>query len=570
MSVHLHLRLRFLTLLLVPLALLLLWRLVDIQVVQGGDFRQRAARERVRALTLAESPRGSISDVHGFPLAFSEPRYRIVVSPPHVKDVGRAAEALSSILQIPAPTISATIASSSEGVILAPYASLEQGEQVMKLSMTGVSARLCWLRRYPYGSLLAPVLGFAAYGGEGFYGLEGYYDRVLRPVTVEVVKEADPSGQQPLPQEEGEIPSPQRGNHLVLMLDIAIQMAAEEELARALSEFGAESGLVIVMDPRTGAILAMAAQPSFDPNTYQQYLDEDREEVFLNPAVNAQYEPGSVFKIVTLAAALDSGAVGLQETYVDTGQIEVGGALIRNWDRKAYGQQDLVGIIGHSLNVGAAWLAVKTGPATFYRYVRGFGFGQPTGVDLQGEVGGTVHIPGEPDWYDSYLGTNSYGQGIAVTPLQMAAAVAAVANEGRLMRPYLVVRQVRPDGSVLESRPVVRGQPISPETARAVTEILAQAVERELPQATVPGYRIAGKTGTAQIPVPGGYAPRGTIVSFVGFGPVEEPQVLILTRLDRPTTSQWASQTAAVLFQRVAARVFPIVLSHGLHGLHGF
>lgn len=562
MSAHLRLRLRFLTLLLVPLALLLLWRLVDIQVVQGSGLRQRAARERIRDLALLEPPRGSISDAHGFPLALSEPRYRIVASPPHVKDVAKVGEELSPVLQIPAPTISAAIASASGGVILAPYASLEQGAKIAEMQWAGVSAQLCWLRRYPYGSLIAPVLGFTAYSGEGFYGLEGYYDRVLRPQTVAVVKEADPSGQQPLPQEEGDVPSPQRGSHLVLTLDLAIQAAAEEELARALAEFGAERGQVVVMDPRTGAILAMAVQPSFDPNAYQEYLDEGKEEVFLNPAVNTQYEPGSVFKIVTLAAALDSGAVGLQETYLDAGRIEVGGALIQNWDQKAYGQQGLMGIMGHSLNVGAAWLAVKMGPETFYRYVRAFGFGRPTGVDLQGEVGGTVHIPGEPDWYDSYLGTNAYGQGIAVTPLQMAAAAAAVANEGRLMRPYLVARQIRPDGSVLESRPVVRGQPISPETARAVTDILAQAVERELPQVAVPGYRIAGKTGTAQIPVPGGYDPRGTIASFVGFGPVEKPQVLILVRLDRPTTSQWASQTAALLFQRVAARVFPMVLSN--------
>ncbi len=565
MPAHLHLRLKFLTLLLVPLALLLLWRLVDIQVVRGAEFRQRAARERVRDLTLFEPPRGSIADAHGFPLAFSEPRYRIVVSPPHVRDAAEVAEKLSPILQIPAPTISATIASSLEGVVLAPYASLEQGKQVMEMRLSGVSAHLCWLRHYPHGLLAAPVLGFTAYSGEGFYGLEGYYDRVLRPQKVEVVAEADPSGVWPLPQEEGDIPSPQRGNHLVLALNLAVQVVAEEELARALSEFGATSGLVIVMDPRTGAVLAMAAQPAFDPSNHQQYLDEGQVEVFLNPAVNAQYEPGSVFKIVTLAAALDSGAVHPQETYIDTGQTEIGGHIIQNWDGRAYGQQDLVGIMGHSLNVGAVWLVQKMGRETFYRYVRAFGFGQPTGVDLQGEVAGEVHMPGDLDWHDSYLGTNAYGQGIAVTPMQMAAAVAAVANEGRLMRPYLVARQIRPDGSVLESRPVVRGQPISPETARAVTEILAQAVERELPQATLPNYRIAGKTGTAQIPIPGGYDRRGTIASFVGFGPVEEPRVLILVRLDRPTTSQWASQTAAVLFQRIAARVFPIVLSNELH-----
>ncbi len=558
MPVHIRPRLTFLVLLLVPLALLLVWRLIDVQVVHGATYRQQAVQERMRNLALPEPPRGSISDANGFPLALSEPHYTIWASPAYITNVGAVAEILSPVLQVPAETLSATMAYTSQGVILAPFVSWEQGEEVKKLKLSGVWARLQWLRQYPHGPLAGPLLGFTAYSGEGFYGLEGYYDRVLRPQTVEVVTEADPSGTRPIPYAEGRFPTPQRGNHLVLTVDLAMQMAAEEELARALEEFGAERGLVIVMDPRTGAILALAVQPSFDPNDYQRYMNEDQEEVFLNPAVNTQYEPGSILKIITLAGALDSGAVSPQFTYVDTGRIEVGGQVIANWDGKAYGEQDLVGMMGHSLNVGAATLAVQMGPWTFYRYIRAFGFGQPTGVDLQGEVAGTVHMVGDLDWYDSYLGTNAYGQAIAVTPMQMAAAVAAVANGGRLVRPYVVARQIRPDGSVQESRPVVRGQPISPETARAVTEILAQATERHMPQATVPGYRIAGKTGTAQIPVPGGYDPRGTIASFVGYGPVEDPHLLILVRLDRPRSSPWASRTAALVFQRLATRLFPM------------
>lgn len=559
MPVHIRPRLTFLVLLLVPPALLLLWRLLDLQVVHGAPYRRQAVQERIRNLALPEPPRGSIADANGFPLAVSEPHYTIWASPAYITNVGAVAEILSPVLRIPAETLSATMAYTSQGVILAPYVSWEQGEEVNKLKLAGVWASLRWRRWYPHGPLAAPLLGFTAHSGEGFYGVEGYYDRALRPWTVEIVTEADPSGMQPLPQEEGQVPIPQRGNHLVLTVDLAMQMAAEEELARGLEEFGAERGLVIVMDPQTGAILALAVQPSFDPNDYLRYLNEDREEVFLNPAVNTQYEPGSILKIITLAGALDSGAVSPRFTYVDTGRIEVGGQVITNWDGKAYGEQDLVGLMGHSLNVGAATLAVQMGPGTFYRYVRAFGFGQPTGVDLQGEMAGTVHMVGDLDWYDSYLGTNAYGQAIAVTPMQMAAAVAAVANGGRLMRPHVVARQIRPDGSVQESRPVVRGQPISPETARAVTEILAQATERYLPQATASGYRIAGKTGTAQIPVPGGYDPSGTIASFVGYGPVEEPHLLILVRLDRPRSSPWASQTAALLFQRLATRLFPMV-----------
>ncbi len=558
MPVYIRPRLTLIVFLLVPLVLLLLWRLLDVQVVHGTAYRQQATQERLRNLSLPEPPRGSISDANGFPLAFSEPYYTIGASPAYITDVTEVAKALSPILQIPAETLSATMGHTSQGVILAPYVSWEQGETVKELKLSGVWARLRWLRQYPHRTVASFLLGFTAYSGEGFYGLEGYYNRVLRPQAAQLVAEADASGTQPLPQEEDRVPIPQRGNHLVLTLNLAMQMAAEEELARALEEYRADSGLVLVMDPRTGAILALAVQPSFDPNQYEMYMEEKGEEVFLNPAVNTQYEPGSIFKIITLAGALDSGAVSPQQTYVDTGRIEVGGHVITNWDGKAYGEQNLVGLMGHSLNVGAAWLATRTGPEMFYRYIRAFGFGQSTGVDLQGEIGGTVHMVGDLDWHDSYLGTNAYGQAIAVTPIQMASAVAAVANGGRLMRPYVVARQIRPDGSVLESRPVVRGQPISPETARSVSEILAQAVEQYLPQATVPGYRIAGKTGTAQIPVPGGYDPRWTIASFVGYGPVEEPHLLILVRLDRPRTSPWASQTAAILFQRLATRLFPM------------
>ena len=558
MPVHIRPRLTFLALLLVPLALLLVWRLLDIQVVHSAAYRQQAIQERLRDLSFPEPPRGSIADLHGFPLAVSEPRYIVWARPKDIPDVGAVAEALSPILQTPTDTLSATMASTDSNVILTSFASWEQGEQVRALGIGGVWTTLWWIRRYPHGPLASSLLGFTAYNGEGFYGLEGYYDRVLRSQKVQMVIETDSSRCRPVPYEEYRVPAPQRGHHLVLTVDLAMQMAAEEELARGLAEFGAERGLVIVMDPRTGAIRALAVQPSFDPNNYQRYLNEGQEEVFLNPAVNTQYEPGSIFKIITLAGALDSGAVSPEFTYMDTGRIEVGGQVIANWDHQAYGEQDLVGLMGHSLNVGAAWLATRMGTGTFYRYVRTFGFGQPTGVDLQGEVAGTVHMPGDLDWYDSYLGTNAYGQAIAVTPMQMAAAVAAVANGGRLMRPYVVARQIRPDGSVLDSRPVVRGQPISPETARTVTEILSQATERHLPQATVPGYRIAGKTGTAQIPVPGGYDPRGTIASFIGYGPVEEPRLLILVRLDRPRTSPWASQTAALVFQRLALRILPL------------
>jgi len=550
-------RLGLVVVLLVAATTLLVVRLVSVQVVQGAAYRQKGLGQRRRPLSLPAPPRGCIWDRDGFLLAGNQVWYAVEVSPAYITDVTTVATQLAPVLHTSPDVLSATLGSEQEWLEWNEDVTWEQGEAIERMGFSGVDLRLRWKRFYPQGELTAHVLGFVSEMGEdGFYGLEGFYDDILQPRLVTWEGEVDAMGYRPLPFEEGTIAPPLPGVDLHLTLDLAMQTAAAEELARGLGEFGAESGLVVVMDPHSGAILAMVGIPSYDPHQYEAYLGDEL--LLANPAVSLQYEPGSVFKIVTMAAALDSGTVTPDTAYVDEGQIEYGGVVTRNWDRRAYGQQDMRGVLVHSLNVGAVWLSVQMGPEVFYRYVRAFGFGSLTGVDLQGEAAGRVLIPGDLDWHDSELATNAYGQGIAVTPLQMASAVAAVANGGRLMCPYLVDRQVMPDGSVQVHQPVVRGQPISPQTARTLTEMLVQVVEEGVPLARVPGYRVAGKTGTAQIPVPGGYDEEDTIASFVGFGPADDPQLLILVRLDRPQTSRWGSETAAVVFSRLAARLFPM------------
>jgi cell division protein FtsI/penicillin-binding protein 2 len=310
------------------------------------------------------------------------------------------------------------------------------------------------------------------------------------------------------------------------------------------------------MDPRTFEILALASQPGFDPGRYNDFYGLEPLP-FEDPAVSKQYEPGSVFKVLTVAAALDAGIVTPETTYYDQGWIEVGGLVVANAFRQAYGEQTVAGILIHSLNVGTAWLSVTMGPDTFYRYLQKFGIGQPTGVGLSGEVAGQLLLPQDYErWHDSNLGVNAFGQGLAVTPLQMIAAVATVANDGERLRPHIVGQRITADGTVSTSRPVVEAQVISPQTARALTDIMVRVVEEKVVQAKVEGYRVAGKTGTAQIPIPGGYDKEGTIASFVGFGPVPDPQLIILVKLDRPQTSPWGSETAARTFQRLAARLF--------------
>jgi cell division protein FtsI/penicillin-binding protein 2 len=337
---------------------------------------------------------------------------------------------------------------------------------------------------------------------------------------------------------------------LVLTIDRTAQYTVERELADAVVRYQAASGTVVVLDPKTGAIIAMASWPAFDPN----HFADANEKLFPDPAVSEQYEPGSVFKVITLAAGLDSDTIAPQTSIYDGGIIEVGGRTIYNWDRQPHGTVDMTTVLGKSLNVGAAQIAVMLGKERFYTYVRRLGFGRITEVDLDSEGPGTLKVPGDLDWHESDLGTNSFGQGIAVTPLQMTAAMAAVANDGLLMKPH-VVQQIIDEDRVLSVQPTVVRRAILAETTDAMTEMLVIAVNQETELAQVPGYRVAGKTGTAQIPVPGGYHPSLTVASFAGYLPADDPAFVILVVIHKPNTSPWGGEVAAPIFARIAQKL---------------
>jgi cell division protein FtsI/penicillin-binding protein 2 len=342
------------------------------------------------------------------------------------------------------------------------------------------------------------------------------------------------------------------GANLVLTINSAMQNIAETELARAVDENGATGGQIIILDADTSALLAMASQPAADLNAY----GTTRIEEYHNPSVSLLYEPGSVFKVITLSAGLDSGRINTNTTFNDTGTCVVGGRTFYNHDFLKPGIVGLVGVMKQSLNVEACKISIATGAKIFYQYLHDFGFGSIAGVDLAGEIPGSVKQPGDGAWYESDLGSNGFGQGIAVTPLQLANALAAVANGGKLMRPYVVEKIVSPGGSAETRGPHMIRRVIKPETARLVTQILSQSIGTEsINQAVVPGYRVAGKTGTAQIPIPGGYDPKWTIASFGGYLPVDHPQFVILIKIDRPTKSPWGSVVASPVFGRVARQL---------------
>lgn len=552
-------RLRLVSILLIGLVLLIVAQLVQVQVLQHTFYKEWAGDQHERRIVIGEPPRGVVRDRHGNLLAGNAVMYSIEADTAYVVDVDETAAQLGLVLHVPAAEVKRLLESDGPWIQIKSPVSKSTGEEIADLKLPGIAVRALWKRAYPEGVLASHVLGFCNAEGQGYYGIEGFHDGLLQPVRVEWHGPVDPASEQ-MPWAVAPVVLPQPGTELVLTLDRTIQALVEEELARSVREFQAAGGTIIVMNPRTFEILAMASWPHYDPGKYHAFFVDGQRLPFEDPAVSQQYEPGSIFKVLTLAAALDSGLVTPEVTYVDEGQIEVGGQVIKNASRQAYGEQTVSDMLIKSLNVGAAWLSVRMGSDTFYRYVQAFGIGRRTQVDLAGEISGQLWLPGDYEhWYDSNLGTNSFGQGLAVTPLQMVTAMATVANDGTRLRPHIVGRRVTSDGTVSTSQPVIEAQAISPQTARQLSEVMVRVVEEGVPHARVPGYRVAGKTGTAQIPIPGGYDKEGTIASFVGFGPVPDPQVVVLVKLDRPQTSPWASDTAAWSFQRLTERLFVVL-----------
>ena len=402
-------------------------------------------------------------------------------------------------------------------------------------------------RDYPERYLASNVLGFVSREGSGYYGIEARFNNLIAGNTMEVWVPRDPN----LAKDLVDVPD---GASIVLTIDRAIQAEIEAILDEAVEENGAQSGSILVADPQTGEILAMATTPRLDLNEYWRYDEVFKGSTPFNRAVSETYEPGSVFKVLTMAAALDSGAVTPETVFIDVGVIEVGGIYIYNWNSAAWGPQDMQGCLQHSLNVCLAWVATQLGTKDFYEYMRDFGIGRLTNIDLAGEVAGRLKIPGDTDWHEADLGTNSFGQGVAVTPLQMVMAVSAIANEGEMVAPR-IVRSIIDEGNQHDIEKTVVGMPIKPETARTLSEMLARSLEEEASVALVEGYRMAGKTGTAEIPTPYGYSLSATNASFVGWGPVDDPRFLVYVWLEKPTSSPWGSVVAAPVFHDVVERL---------------
>jgi len=501
--------------------------------------------------------RGEIYDRHGHLLAGNRTVYEVGVSLSEMGNPEAMARILSSYLGLTFEDVYDKLTNSPESweyIVVQDYvgaetvtslqALMQQFDETNDQRLSGLGFKPHFQRSYPETALASNVLGFVTRDGRGYFGIEEKYNDLLAGNPVQVWVPRDPN-------KAMEIPRVPNGTTLVLTLHRDLQASVESILDDALSEYGAENGTIIVMDPRNGEIIAMAATPRMNLNDYGNYFSLYDNGSQYNRSIGMAYEPGSVLKVLTMAAALDTGTVRPDTEFIDTGSIQVGGITIQNWNRDSWGQQNMVGCLQHSLNVCLAWVSSQMGSQTFYGYMERFGLGHPTGIDLAGEAMGRLKVPGDTDWYPVDLGTNAFGQGVSVTPLQMLMAVTAIANDGRMVTPHVLYSMVR-DGHQYNVPSQYAGSPISAETAHTLSEMLALSLEEESSQALLAGYRLAGKTGTAQIPTDFGYDAFHTNVSFVGWGPVDDPQFMIYIWLQKPSASIWSSETTAPVFSKVA------------------
>jgi len=485
---------------------LIIWRLFFIQIDQH-DLYQAIAAEQIQSFDSPVLYRGEILTADNYGLAMNKKWPMVYAVPKKIKNPAQMAEQLADLLEMDKEIIYKRLNKPSD-----PYEPLKQkisdetAQRIEELNLAGIEIGYQWTRYYPGEALAAQLIGFVSQKN-GQYGLEKYYEEELAV-----------------------------GRDLTLTIDYTIQFFIEEKIKALQEQFHGQNSSAIVMDPKTGAIIALANYPSFDLNHYSETEDIN---LFSNPIISHVFEPGSVFKPITMAAALDTQKVTPETVYYDQGERVIGDYTIHNWDGKAYGRQTMTQVLEKSLNTGAIFAQEQAGKEAFFQYLRDFGFGLKTGIGLPGESSGDISnllIKSDINY-----ATASYGQGISATPLQLITALAAIANNGRLMQPYIIPQE-----------PQMVRQVISPQTAWQLTEMLKSVFNSgNLKDAGVRGYEIAGKTGTAQIPEKGGYSQDRSIHTLVGYGPADDSKFIVLLKLDEPIGVRWSAVTLPLTFHEI-------------------
>ncbi|CAN5136742.1 penicillin-binding protein [soil metagenome] len=532
---------------------LVIGRLFYWQSVRAEELTMLGQQQYGSRLTLLPK-RGEIKTSDGYAIAANKISYLVFANPKEIKDIDHASETLSPLLEVEQATISGLLHFDKFWVPLAHNLSNDKKESVEKNNISGVGFEEQSVRFYPEASMAARLLGFVGKDekgeNKGYFGLEGYYDRQLRGKAGTAVQIHDALGHPILAKmndKSGEID----GRDLKLNIDRMLQFVMEQELKDGIELYGAESGMAAAMDPKTGNILAMASFPTFDPRSFNDYSGD----LYKNPFITDTYEPGSTFKPLVMAAAIDAGLVKPDtKCPICAGPVSIGGYDIHTWNDKYTADETMTEVIVHSDNTGMVFSAQKLGLDRMISYLSKFGIGDTTGIDLEGEAE-PISRPRD-SWYPIDLATASFGQGIVVTPIELLTAFTALANGGKRMEPHVVSQIETPEGEIIKITPKVLSTPISSKTAKIMTEMLVSAIDNgESKWAKPKGYRIAGKTGTAQIPIAGHYDPTQTIPSFIGYAPAEDPKFVMLVILSRPTKSIYGAETAAPIFFNIAKKM---------------
>ncbi len=547
----------FLVLVLMMIFVLII-RIGWLQFVDGERMATKVAHQ-VKDSKVLQSPRGTIYDRDGRELAISSLTKSLYADPSEIKDPETIVSLLAPLLQMQPAEIRERLTVNGRFIwlkrMLEPSVAKQIETVIRDSNLKGLGFLEESKRYYPNDSLAAQVLGFVGMDDIGLDGLEMVLDKIIKGRSIEQFVDTDSRGI-PIFKSIFTFAPAKQGKNVYLTLDSAIQFIVEQSLDKAMVTNRPQGATVIVMNPHTGEILAMANRPTYNPNQFYKYGDRE----WKNRAVAYNYEPGSTFKSIVSAAALQDGKLYPEERFVDNGYVEVSGRRIKNWSGESYGNVSFIQVIEQSINTSFVQIGMRLGAYKLIEYAKAFGFGKATGIELPGEEEGLLFKP--EDMRDSDVATMSIGQSIAVTPLQLITAVSAIANEGVLLRPYIIKEIRNADGSI-DREGVTKSvrQVISPETAKILTGLMEKVVsEGGAKKASVRGYHFAGKTGTAEkLQDDGsGYSAGRYVASFVGFGPVEDPQIAILVVLDDPQGNYYGGEIAAP----VAGEILEKIMRH--------
>jgi len=496
--------------------------------------------------------RGRIYDKFNHPLVLNQNSYLLYLEPKKIIDKDKLINSLSNSLEVTEASISAKIDMSKYWLSIQSGLTQEQKDKIQKLNLKGIGFDYQTKRFYPEASLSAHLLGFLGKNDQGedvgYLGLEGFYNRDLQGLPGFVETERDIIGRPILIGVQQRVES-ENGRDLVLTIDKTVQEISKKKLLEGLDLYKAKKGCIITADPKTMAILSLVCLPDYDLEKYYLFS----EDFYKNSAISDLFEPGSIFKPLIMAAALEEKKIKPNDTYNETGQVSIGEYNIKTWNDKYEGKISMTRILEKSSNVGMVYVGEKLGSKKIYDYLGKYGFGQTTNIDLQGEASG--YLKPKADWYPIDYSTVTFGQGIAVTSIQMIRAFASIINGGNLMKPYLVQKIVS-ENKITEIKPKVEKRVISQLTSEIIKKMLVSTVENAEAKWNLPkGYVIGGKTGTAQIPIKGHYDPSKTIASFIGFAPASDPKFITLVVLYEPQTSPWGSETAAPLFFEIVKQL---------------